>query len=233
MDNSSEIKQAKLLIYAQSNFKVQVNNRWVNQLVQSNQLSAVDLTGYVQKGDNRILLAFPFEEGEKAFAAELKVEFFNSNITALCTDTSWMQKDNYNYPSQLSGFGGFKTVEVVQSPIVLQPSTIMPKTYEITIPEHTLDGLSNAYLQIEYSGDNGKLYYDGHLIADDFYNGTIWEIGLNRLPKLEAGKKLILEIMPMSPDKKVYFDIENAREKALKANVKSVKLIPEYKISLH
>jgi beta-galactosidase len=42
----------------------------------------------------------------------------------------------------------------------------------------TLENVDNVLLQIDYLGDIGQAFVNGKLIADNFYNGTTWEIGL-------------------------------------------------------
>ena len=61
--------------------------------------------------------------------------------------------------------------------------------YEITI-KYTA-GLADSFLIISYGGDSARLYRDGELIADHFYQGEAWEIGLRRFSFPE---KLRLEI---------------------------------------
>lgn len=46
------------------------------------------------------------------------------------------------------------------------------------IPAHALDRLSDAFLRIQYTGDVARLDAGQRLLADDFCQGTIWEIGL-------------------------------------------------------
>ena len=75
--------------------------------------------------------------------------------------------------------------------------------YEIKLPEHT-DGRS--ILHIDYRGDCARLYADGKLVADNFYNGRPFLMGLWRLPK--HCKTLELRILPLQKDMPVYFPRE-------------------------
>lgn len=73
--------------------------------------------------------------------------------------------------------------------------------YAIELPEGA-DGL----MQIDYRGDCARLYADGELIGDNFYNGRPFLYGLWRLP---AGcRQLELRILPIQPDMPVYFPVE-------------------------
>ena len=75
--------------------------------------------------------------------------------------------------------------------------------YEISgLPEQR----SNVMLTINYRGDVARLYCDGKLIADNFYNGRPMLLGLWRLP--ENAQKLELKILPLQADRPVYFPEE-------------------------
>ena len=64
----------------------------------------------------------------------------------------------------------------------------------------------NIMLQIDYRGDVARLYCDGKLIADNFYNGRPMLYGLWRLP--DDAKELELRILPLQKDMPVYFPEE-------------------------
>lgn len=65
---------------------------------------------------------------------------------------------------------------------------------------------SSAVLDIDYHGDCARLYADGRLVDDNFYNGRHFQYGLWRLPKGTA--RLELRILPMQKDEPVYFPRE-------------------------
>ncbi|WP_163713098.1 beta-galactosidase [Mangrovibacterium lignilyticum] len=232
LNNPSEVKRAQLLIYADTDCKVQLNNRWVNQPVTPGELTMLDVTGYTQKGENKLMIDFPFEAGDQAFAAELQVEHFNSNRIEFATNQSWLMKDSYIYPSFLTGYGGFSAPEVVGRREIAGEEQLANQHYTFSLPENYADGLNNVYLQIDYTGDKGKLYFNQLLVADNFYNGDLWEIGLNRLHLPLDAQPLKLEISPMPANSRVYFDDELAQEAATKALVNKVSLVPEYRVSV-
>ena len=61
-------------------------------------------------------------------------------------------------------------------------------------------------LQIDYRGDVARLYCNGQLIADNFYNGRPMLYGLWRLP---AGTmELELRILPLHENMPIYFPRE-------------------------
>lgn len=65
---------------------------------------------------------------------------------------------------------------------------------------------SKGLLRIKYQGDCARLYANGKLIADNFYNGRESLYGLWRLPK--QINQLELRILPMQKNMPVYFPRE-------------------------
>jgi hypothetical protein len=75
--------------------------------------------------------------------------------------------------------------------------------YTIDLPEAPVEG---RLLNIDYRGDVARLYADGQLIDDNFYNGRPFQYALWRLPK--ECKQLELRILPLQKDMPVYFPCE-------------------------
>jgi len=92
--------------------------------------------------------------------------------------------------------------------------------YEITDLPTERDG---CLLKIDYRGDCARLYANGELVADNFYNGRPMLMGLWRLPA--NCQTLELRILPLQKDMPVYFpreaDVENVGESV--ASVTTVK----------
>ena len=77
--------------------------------------------------------------------------------------------------------------------------------YTITLPHH-LTPNTHHLLSITYRGDVARLYADGKLIADNFYNGRPFQFALWRLPK--DCHQLELRILPLQKDMPIYFPRE-------------------------
>ena len=79
--------------------------------------------------------------------------------------------------------------------------------YTIDLPEGShLSPLTPHLLNIDYRGDVARLYADGKLIDDNFYNGRPFQYALWRLPK--GCHQLELRILPLQKDMPVYFPRE-------------------------
>ena len=76
--------------------------------------------------------------------------------------------------------------------------------YQLHLSPEMLQGRN--LLQIQYRGDCARLYADGKLVADNFYNGRPFLMGLWRLPA--DCQKLELRILPLQKDMPVYFPRE-------------------------
>jgi hypothetical protein len=75
-----------------------------------------------------------------------------------------------------------------------------------TIDISHLSPLTSHLLSIDYRGDVARLYADGKLIDDNFYNGRPFQYALWRLPK--DCKQLELRILPLQKDMPIYFPRE-------------------------
>jgi beta-galactosidase len=107
--------------------------------------------------------------------------------------------------------------------------------WRIKLGLEPLLGLSNLFLQVDYTGDIARLKYGNHLIDDNFFNGTPWRIGMKRfLDSNEAGD-LQLEILPLRTDSPVF--LEGAVRKTLPPTgqidqLHSIHLVPQYQLTL-
>ncbi|AGC69232.1 beta-galactosidase Bga [Thermoclostridium stercorarium subsp. stercorarium DSM 8532] len=101
--------------------------------------------------------------------------------------------------------------------------------YEVEIPE-SYDDCKEALIQIEYMGDIGNAFVDGELISDNFYNGSVWEIGLKSAWNPGKGNKITFVLNPVK--KNVKIDVSSTMagrlEKAEEAmaELRSVRIIP-------
>lgn len=83
-----------------------------------------------------------------------------------------------------------------------------PSRYIIRIPENVMDGVKDALLQIEYKGDIGNAFIDGHMINDNFCNDAVWEIGLKEFTEELKVNPITVYIVPIKEGIKV--NVESA-----------------------
>ncbi len=65
----------------------------------------------------------------------------------------------------------------------------------------TVTDPQNSFIKITYEGDVARVYADGDLIEDNFYNGRDMYVPVSKL----AGKEAILYILPLDKDYPIYF----------------------------
>ncbi|MDL5205261.1 beta-galactosidase [Streptomyces sp. ALI-76-A] len=80
--------------------------------------------------------------------------------------------------------------------------------YHVDVP----DGLPpGTLLRLHWTGDVGRAYVGDTLVADQFFSGRVWDIGLDRLPAdTPRARGLRLRVLPLHPDAPVYVPREAA-----------------------
>jgi hypothetical protein len=90
------------------------------------------------------------------------------------------------------------TLTAPEQPVPLEIVPLSRQTTRIRVPANALVGLNDIFLRIDYLGDVGSLYLDGHLVSDNFASELPWEIGLKRFLTCEQDLELILHISPLA-----------------------------------
>jgi hypothetical protein len=77
--------------------------------------------------------------------------------------------------------------------------------YRVEVPDELLDAPDGVLLRLRWTGDVGRAYVGDTLVADQFFSGRVWDIGLDRLPvdALRA-EGLRLTVLPLAADAPVY-----------------------------
>jgi hypothetical protein len=109
-------------------------------------------------------------------------------------------------------------------------------TWRIDVPRDALKNVDDALLQIDFTGDIGRLFHGTRLADDWYYSGYGWQAGLKALA--EKGKlpgELTLAVLPLRADAPVYIPKEARPEfgaQAQVARVNQVSLVPVYKLTV-
>lgn len=105
-------------------------------------------------------------------------------------------------------------------------------TWGFTVPGDALRSVEDAYLEIDYRGDIGRLSDGTTMLDDAYWDGRVWRIGLKRFAD-RLGHPWTLSVMPLRADAPIYLD-EKARallpKTAQVAEVRSVRIVPEYEL---
>jgi hypothetical protein len=131
--------------------------------------------------------------------------------------------------------------DMVQGPYVDWRKTTVPAVppdsafqqaakWELQWTDPDMSGLSDALLQIDYTGDIGRLTADGKLLDDHFYNGAPWQVGLRRFG---LGRRFTLELLPMPKVAPIYLDT-SARDRLKSArqnpDLINIRIVPVYEV---
>jgi len=76
----------------------------------------------------------------------------------------------------------------------------------IRLPADAFAAIKDIFLKIDYAGDLGYAFIDGHLVQDNFNNGTPLEIGLRRFEAQLAGAEMYFYVTPFRKDRFVASD---------------------------
>jgi beta-galactosidase len=88
-------------------------------------------------------------------------------------------------------------------------------TYSLSLPglDKELAKCHELYLDLDIECDQAELFLGKKLLADYFYNGKIWSIGLKRFEELlDRGEELLVKMTPLSKEKEIYFDVPRPKE---------------------
>lgn len=67
-----------------------------------------------------------------------------------------------------------------------------------------VDAQRDIYLRFPYVGDVARVYGNGELLTDNFYNGKAFEVGLKRFAPV-AKQELTIDILPLQKDAPIYY----------------------------
>lgn len=106
--------------------------------------------------------------------------------------------------------------------------------WTIAVPPDALSGVADAWLELDYQGDVGRLFSGVRMIDDHYFNGPAWRIGLKRFAT-DIAQPLTLTIMPLRADAPIYIQQEWKPAQPPGGQVavlKSARIVPEYALSV-
>jgi hypothetical protein len=105
--------------------------------------------------------------------------------------------------------------------------------WTVHIAPGALDGVEDAFLRIDARGDIGRLFSGATMLDDQFFNGSVWEIGLKRFAR-EIKDPLTLAILAMRRDAPIYLDrgVADMVTGDQAAEIVAVTAVPQYALRL-
>ncbi|MXV52295.1 hypothetical protein GS399_15055 [Pedobacter sp. HMF7647] len=159
-----------------------------------------------------------------------KLEVYPKITRTPTTDVGTIKKISGN--TSFTGFA-FGLPAVKLSPDF---KTVGQRKLFVNLPTKLPAGLNDVFLTINYTGDTGMSFLNGELVADDFYKGVPWQIGLKRF--ISPGHpQMAFYFRPIFKDAPYLMDLPDAVNKQVSnekplLKINSVSFIPEYKTNL-
>lgn len=107
--------------------------------------------------------------------------------------------------------------------------------FRIGYPGSLPKGCSDVFLTVQYRGDVAHLYRDSTFLADDFFYGRDWEVGLKRFLDSGSNSDFILKIMPLRSDAPIFMEPGSwpvLAPQSQVAEVKRISVTPEYEVRI-
>lgn len=124
-------------------------------------------------------------------------------------------------------------IPAYEPPLTVAP--VRPGWYAVRCALDALSqdaGVADVFLRIDYVGDIGEAYIDGQLVADNFWNGTTWEVGLKRFAERLAERELIIHVTPATGAAPRYVPTDMAvrldETGAASARIDAIQAVPAY-----
>ncbi len=138
----------------------------------------------------------PRFESEMSFVlGEIKPD---GNFTEYDFHTNMKQDDIVTF-EQIKPAGVLREIPIKPRGNALEPTDAdfdNAAVYRIKLPPVGLALTRDRMLRLHYVGDVARLYLDGKLLGDNFYNGTTFDLGLQRFGNAIYQGELVLKILP-------------------------------------
>ena len=102
--------------------------------------------------------------------------------------------------------GPARTISMGQAKVAEAPGDAdfaQAAVWRVKLPEN-LDPSRELLLRVHYLGDAARVYLDGRLLTDDFYNGNSFDIGLKRYAPGIYHQELLVKVLPLQQAAPIY-----------------------------
>ena len=240
----AKIKRATLAYCAANHLKLWMGGQLVDEGGSAAMVPPfIDVTDRVHAGRNVIAAAVETPLGFGGWLCRIALDYEDGKSQVIMTDSSWKSAKTEQKEWVTAGFDDQAWAAAVK--IADQGGkhwTNVPrnwyepvrKAFRIQLPAQVPDELNDVMLRIKYVGDVAFLTesYNGRLLADNFYNQPLWEIGLKHYSAESLRGGVVLWITPLKKDAQIYMPEEN-RPKfagAEVAELRDIVAVPEYRV---
>lgn len=150
-----------------------------------------------------------------------------------------MNNPNFEYVIYPSKYG-FKSQAIAVDAVYPEYSTDRVSSRRVTVNfKDTISApqVHEYFLGVDYIGDVGMAFLDNELVADHFYHGVPWTIGLNRYKKLMEKEPMSFYFRPLHWDAPFLNGLPQSAipsfEKGNVLDIKGISIIPEYQTEIN
>ena len=173
--------------------------------------------GKTIKNKDITVILLDYDQARRAYKIDGALKYASMDGGILYKDNDriveevWVEEHSMNVNSTLlNNVVNTRKVELGNQKVASMPVNAdfeKAAKWNITLPDITGE-VSDYFLSINYSGDCARIYADGHLIEDNYWNGKPMLVRVSDL----IGKKIELCIMPLSKDAPIYLQKEQKEE---------------------
>lgn len=114
---------------------------------------------------------------------------------------------------------------------------IQKNKIKVSLPDQLPMGVVDLFLVMDYTGDTGMGFLNGELVADHFYFGDRWSVGLKKFLDQAYHKEMVLYFRPLYKDAPFLDDFESSGIQISDQlpggfELRAVEMKPEYCVSL-
>jgi hypothetical protein len=141
--------------------------------------------------------------------------------------------------TKIAGNDIFSSYRIHLSPaeFPLKTKQITSRKITVALPQSLPADVNDVYLNIDYTGDTGMGFLNGELVADEFYHGIPWTIGLRKfVTPVPRAKEMVLYFRPMQKNASYLMDfqpypqyIPDFGKSNTYLKVNSISFVPQYK----
>ncbi|WP_417444500.1 beta-galactosidase [Joostella sp.] len=130
-------------------------------------------------------------------------------------------------------FSHFK-VELALAKLSFTDEVVSDRRLVVNFKGGIPESLHNVFMKIDYVGDTGMGFLNNKLVADEFYKGLPWVIGLRAFVNLERASTMNFYFRPLYKNAPFLVDLDKeslpdfSKQNSF-INIKNVEYIPEYK----
>ena len=105
--------------------------------------------------------------------------------------------------------------------------------YEMTV-DHIPEEAQEVFLQINYVGDRAEMFLGSEMVADNYYTGQKWEIGLKRFIEQDGVRKtdhLTLQVLlkPLCEKDQIYLEKWPSMNDGCACQIEEINIVPQYR----